>query len=191
MMMTKRAWGALALVLLGGLTGCASTDMRTFTDPDFAGYRCSRLLVAARLAHLDQQAEAEDVFLKKLAGTDLTCTRSLDILPPTRQFSDEEMFAILADKDIGAVLLIRETEYYEDQVYIPESSTTNTCGNLSANTYHHGNTASTYGTMNATSWDQSELIGELLAHYDKLDEDLRADLPLKRIWTVATQEESE
>ena len=38
-------------------------------------------------------------------------------------------------------------------------------------------------------WDQDALIDELLAHYDKLDEDLRAELPLKRIWTVAMQEE--
>jgi len=34
-------------------------------------------------------------------------------------------------------------------------------------------------------WDQSALIDQILANYDKLDEDLRADLPLKRIWTVA------
>ncbi len=40
-------------------------------------------------------------------------------------------------------------------------------------------------------WDQKALIDELLAHYDKLDADLRAELPLKRIWTVATEEEEE
>ena len=34
-------------------------------------------------------------------------------------------------------------------------------------------------------WGQDDLIDELLANYDKLDEDLRTDIPLKRIWTVA------
>jgi restriction system protein len=34
-------------------------------------------------------------------------------------------------------------------------------------------------------WDQNALIDQILEHYDKLDEDLRAELPLKRIWTVA------
>lgn len=29
----------------------------------------------------------------------------------------------------------------------------------------------------------------IFAHYDKLDEDLKAELSLKRIWTVAAQEE--
>ena len=40
-------------------------------------------------------------------------------------------------------------------------------------------------------WDQKVLIDELLAHYDKLDEDLRAELPLKRIWTVALDDDEE
>ena len=40
-------------------------------------------------------------------------------------------------------------------------------------------------------WNQDTLIEELLRHYDDLDEDLRAELPLKRIWTVAEQEESD
>jgi restriction system protein len=40
-------------------------------------------------------------------------------------------------------------------------------------------------------WDRDALIKELLENYSQLDEDLRAELPLKRIWTVATQEEGE
>jgi restriction system protein len=38
-------------------------------------------------------------------------------------------------------------------------------------------------------WSQKELLEALFANYDKLDEDLRAELPLKRIWTVAAQDE--
>lgn len=38
-------------------------------------------------------------------------------------------------------------------------------------------------------WTQKDLLEALFAHYDHLDEDLKAELPLKRIWTVATQEE--
>ncbi len=37
-------------------------------------------------------------------------------------------------------------------------------------------------------WSQTELLEALFAHYDQLDEDLKAELPLKRIWTVAKQE---
>lgn len=38
-------------------------------------------------------------------------------------------------------------------------------------------------------WDQDTLIAELLANYDKIDEDLRAEIPLKRIWTITTTED--
>lgn len=38
-------------------------------------------------------------------------------------------------------------------------------------------------------WTQKELLEALFAHYDHLDDDLKAELPLKRIWTVAAQDE--
>ena len=39
-------------------------------------------------------------------------------------------------------------------------------------------------------WSQKELLEQLFAHYDQLDEDMKAELPLKRIWMVAAQEEA-
>ena len=39
--------------------------------------------------------------------------------------------------------------------------------------------------------DQSSIIEELLDNYDKLDEDLKAEFPLKRIWTLALPEDEE
>lgn len=38
-------------------------------------------------------------------------------------------------------------------------------------------------------WTQKELLEQLFTYYDKLEDDLKAELPLKRIWTVAAQEE--
>lgn len=37
-------------------------------------------------------------------------------------------------------------------------------------------------------WTQQDLLEQLFLYYDRLDEDLRAELPLKRIWTVAAQD---
>ena len=39
-------------------------------------------------------------------------------------------------------------------------------------------------------WDADDLIDELLAVYDKLDADVRARLPLKRVWTLAAPDET-
>jgi restriction system protein len=38
-------------------------------------------------------------------------------------------------------------------------------------------------------WTRKEFLEALFSNYDKLDEDLRAELPLKRIWTVTIQAE--
>lgn len=40
-------------------------------------------------------------------------------------------------------------------------------------------------------WDQEALINELLTVYDKLDEDLRAEIPVKKIWSLAAQDDEE
>ncbi len=37
-------------------------------------------------------------------------------------------------------------------------------------------------------WSQKELLEQLFVYYERLDEDIKAELPLKRIWTVAAQE---
>lgn len=38
-------------------------------------------------------------------------------------------------------------------------------------------------------WTQKDLLEALFANYDKLDDDIKAELPLKRIWTVAALDE--
>jgi restriction system protein len=40
-------------------------------------------------------------------------------------------------------------------------------------------------------WDQGDLIEELLRHYDRLDPDLQAEIPLKKIWALADPGETE
>ncbi|MCG8563761.1 MAG: restriction endonuclease [Desulfobacterales bacterium] len=38
-------------------------------------------------------------------------------------------------------------------------------------------------------WDQAEVINQLLTHYDKLPEEIRAEIPLKRMWALALEGE--
>jgi len=38
-------------------------------------------------------------------------------------------------------------------------------------------------------WDQNDLIDQFLAHYDQLSEDLKTEVPLKRVWTLASADE--
>lgn len=38
------------------------------------------------------------------------------------------------------------------------------------------------------AWNSNNLIEPPMENYDKLDQDIRAELPLKRIWTLVTPE---
>lgn len=38
-------------------------------------------------------------------------------------------------------------------------------------------------------WTQDDVLDQLFSCYDKLDDEIRAELPLKRVWTVALQED--
>ncbi|MRR36947.1 restriction endonuclease [bacterium] len=38
-------------------------------------------------------------------------------------------------------------------------------------------------------WTQKDLLEQLFANYDRLDDDVKAELPLKRVWMVAAQDE--
>ena len=37
-------------------------------------------------------------------------------------------------------------------------------------------------------WGQKEIIQEFIKNYDKLDEDIKAEIPLKRVWTLSITE---
>jgi restriction system protein len=40
-------------------------------------------------------------------------------------------------------------------------------------------------------WDQAKLIGQLLEHYDELDQEIRSEIALKRIWTIVAPDEDD
>jgi restriction system protein len=36
-------------------------------------------------------------------------------------------------------------------------------------------------------WDQGNLLDEVLIHFEQFDDELKAELPLKRIWTLVEE----
>lgn len=140
------------LPVLAVSTGCASTRMRSFADPDFKDQAFENLVVAVRFRNLDQQADAEDIFVRKFSKIQGTCRRSLDIILPTRKYSDDELFKVLQEHDIDGVMMIWETDYWEDERRTPQITTSHSSGSFSANTYYSRNNASTYGSGQQTTY---------------------------------------
>ena len=37
-------------------------------------------------------------------------------------------------------------------------------------------------------WDQDKIVEEIMENYEKFDDSIKAELPLKRIWTIVEDE---
>jgi len=128
------------------------TEIHSFVDPEFRDTRFNHLMVTMQLPNLDQRSAAETTFAGTLTYGSLSSVRSLDVVPPTRKLDDDRFTTALADAGVDGVLIVRLTDYYEEQAYIPETTMTNMSGNLSANTYYYGNLASTTGQVDTTTY---------------------------------------
>ena len=138
-------------VLTSALASCTKTEIHSFVDPEFRGHWYEKLVISVDTEQLDQRDEAESGFVKVLAEHGVPCQRALDLVPPTREATDEQFKQAVVDCGADAVLTVRMTEYYEDEFYVPPSSSTYTTGSASATTYYHRNRATTYGTGYSSS----------------------------------------
>lgn len=103
-------------------SGCASSRMESFVDPDFKSHTYKQLLVAARFNNVDVRFDFENAFVERFSIVGVSCRRSVDILLPTRTYDNAEMFKMLAEHGIDGVLMIWETDYWEEEDYVPETS---------------------------------------------------------------------
>lgn len=120
--LTRRGAAVSALTILVSALGCtpASTEINSFVDPAFADRTFSRVLVAPKYADLGDRAGIEEAFVGQLADTESEGIPSLSILLPTRDWEDEEIFKLMTEHQIDAVLIINQTDAYQDREYVPE-----------------------------------------------------------------------
>ena len=85
-------------------TACASTHVTAFRDPAFSNKQFSKLAVFVLGTRLDATAQIERETCKKLAPT--ACALGLDILPPTRPYSTDDMDRLLARAGVDGVLVL-------------------------------------------------------------------------------------
>ena len=51
--------------------------------------------------------------------------------------------------------------------------------------------AAKQGHFTVRLWDSSDLVGAIYRNYDRLPADIRAELPLKRVWTLVAEDQDE
>lgn len=124
--MTARSRALWKLELLLGAValtgGCAAvqTEISSFVDPDFAGRSFEQILVASRYDDLSMRSATEISFCEELTRSEAAAIPSLHVLLPTREWKDEEIFPMMSERGIDAVLIITQTDAYTDREYVPE-----------------------------------------------------------------------
>jgi len=135
-----RSASVSALCIAAFAVGCApaKTEINSFVDPEFQDHLFARVMVAPRYADLGDRAAIEDAFVKALADTETQGVPSITILPPTREWKDEDIFPLMAEQKIDGVLLITQTGAFQEREYVPERVDIHTDEYLSARSFRGG-----------------------------------------------------
>lgn len=116
--------GAARVALVGaGLlllsTGCARTRITSFVDPDFRDTRYENVLVLAQHRELSQRRSVEEAFVKQLREAGVPARSALEVMPPTRAYTEDELKAMVDREGVDGVLEVTLLDAWEVQYYVP------------------------------------------------------------------------
>jgi hypothetical protein len=142
--------------------GCASTKISSFTDPSYRSKTFHRIVVVAGISNLEGRKNVESSFVKEFEHRGIYAVEGINIFPPTRTMSTDEMSDALRSNQIDGVLYISVGDAGVSQEYVPPTSTTTkTKGTVSV----YGNSAS-YQERSKTTTDGGYTISKPWAKYE-------------------------
>lgn len=137
----------LLLTLL--LTSCATTNITSFTDPEFKGKKYKKFIVVTPNLNLEYSNLLQNKICESIKYKKASCTSSLETFPPTRLYNDEEISNVLIDNKIDAYLIV---------TYGGSISNSQQIGSISSETANvYGNTITAYSsTVPINSFSRSD-----------------------------------
>lgn len=132
----------LVLLAVAVLAGCGPrTKISSFVDPAYRGdgRHFSSVAVFASGVGLEEQQIIEDSVVAAFAAHEIRALRGMDVIPPTRSYSDEEWADLVRATGVEALLFFAvggkdTTETYIPPTYYP-GSTTGTATTYGSTTY--------------------------------------------------------
>ncbi|HEX9452312.1 MAG TPA: hypothetical protein VF934_12935 [Burkholderiales bacterium] len=94
------------LLAVAILTGCATTSITGFTDPDYRNKSYKNFVVVTPNLNLEYSSLLQGKVCKAIQARKASCMRGLDTFPPTRTFNTTEIVRILTDNHIDGYLLL-------------------------------------------------------------------------------------
>jgi len=125
------------------ITACVSTDIASFTDPDYRNFKIRNIAVIADVADLRYKITMENDFASCFRDKRLNVYEGYNLVPPTRNYKPAEIKEIFRKNNVHAVLLftIQDAGYTQEQVtlYAPYN-TSGTINRTGANQFQYSST---------------------------------------------------
>jgi hypothetical protein len=88
------------------LTSCIDSDIESFTDPDYLGVKFTRLIVDLNSIPDSAKLEASKQILKRLKDSNFDVVDINQLIPPTRNYTSENIQTLIASSGYDGVLRI-------------------------------------------------------------------------------------
>ncbi len=108
--MTSRGTLSWSVVVLWMLSGCAATSTTSYRDPAFATSTFRKFAVMASGMQLGERGELEGRLAGALQQKRVAAAPLIELVPPTRQLTDEELGDALRGQGFDALLVVQRVE---------------------------------------------------------------------------------
>ncbi len=133
----------------------------SFVDPDYQNYKAKNILLVVKGRSNEMQIETERYLKKYFAKTRVKITALRNIFPPTRKWTNEEMYQILLNRKVDSILTV--TEGNRSKKTTQYATRTNSNTNIQGTTYGNSFNANANTTSTTTNITHSKSIAEFTA----------------------------
>ncbi|MCP4705223.1 MAG: hypothetical protein GY865_11485 [candidate division Zixibacteria bacterium] len=142
----------LLLFLLLLVSCSTSTSIVRVKDESIGNPHYKNILISAPYDDLEIKSDVENVFADEVKNPSVKTYRAIDILPPLREYSMDEIRQRLNEKDIDLILVIAVTDFWETHSKLPDQSVTKTKSGSTVNAYGSYLSIDTKGTSTTTHY---------------------------------------
>ena len=126
----------LSIFIISSTTfASVSTNVSSIKDPDFNNAKYSNVLVFSTVGDLSVKQTIENAFVEQFKNKKINVFTGVNVFPPTRQYTEEDINKRLNEFGIESVLIFTLSKYNEKTEEVDLGQTSFTSGNA----YTYGN----------------------------------------------------
>ncbi len=116
----------ILVILMFCLSSCTSTYVTSMKDPQYEGKTFQRVLVIAAFKKIDALKGFENSIVKELKKQGVFAVSNHTLMPPLREFTNDEKIEIYKKYDLDSYLIISPDGIDYETIYVPTVSSSKT-----------------------------------------------------------------